>query len=406
MEINSNNVQTKQAAYKTFILSEAFSLKRDFYKISLFVEVLLVFIIFNLLTKGTFMSARNLSNLLMQGCTCSVIAITMMLVIVSKNADLSAGLAVGFLGMVAAKLQIGLNMGAAATIIITLICGLMIGLWHGFWIGYKHLPAFIVTYATQLLFKGGTLLVGGGANVGPVTKNFEILGKGYLPDIQAGIFNMPSLIVLGVTVVAYIAFMMQGRRRKIKEGVLVYSNRIFAGQILGSVLVIGLVASVMILYKGFTYGFLLLVILGVLFSFIVDNTKFGRYVFAIGGNIEAARMSGINIEWTTMLIYIAHSVVTAVAAIVYLGRIGQATTQAGTGFEFIAITGCVVGGTSILGGSGTVLGAIIGTMLMAALDNGMSLMNLGTTYQYIVKGLILMLAVAMDVMSKSSKGGN
>lgn len=386
-------------------ISESFNIRRDFYKIALFIELLIIFVTFGVLTNGTFLSARNLSNLFMQGCTCSIIAITMMLVIVSRNADLSAGLAVAFMGMVAAQLQVYAGLGPVPTIILTLVCGLMIGLWHGYWIGYIGLPAFIVTYATQLIFKGGILLVGGGSNVGPATNGFSVFGKGYLPTFLTGNFgkNGLSIAIMIAVIALYWIYSFHKRTVKKREGFPLSSKTFFAFQLIAITAVIGLISSIMIRYKGFSYGFMLLVALGVLFAFVVNNTSFGRYVFAIGGNTEAAKMSGINIRWTVMFIFILHSIVVSIASIVYLGRIGQATSMAGTGFEFIAITGCVVGGTSILGGSGTVLGAVIGTMLMMGLDNGMSLLNMGTTYQYIIKGLILMLAIAMDVISKKSK---
>lgn len=386
-------------------LKDSFDIRRDFYKVALFVELLIIFVIFGVLTKGTFLSARNMSNLFMQGCTCSIISITMMLVIVSKNADLSAGLAVGFMGMVAAQLQVASGFGPVPTILLTLAVGMGIGLWHGYWIGYIGLPAFIVTYATQLIFKGGILLVGGGSNVGPVTDGFSIFGKGYLPALFTNSLgkNGFSIALMAAVIILYWVYGINKRRTKIREGFAVSSAGMFILRQIAITAVICVISNIMIRYKGFSYGFLLLAALGIFFSFVVNNTSFGRYVFAIGGNSDAARMSGINIRWTVMLIFILHSVVVSVASIVYLGRIGQATSMAGTGFEFIAITGCVVGGTSILGGSGTVLGAIIGTMLMLGLDNGMSLLNMGTTYQYIIKGLILMLAIAMDVISKNSK---
>lgn len=393
------------APVKKFVMSNVFDIKKDFYKISLVVEMLLVFLTFQILTDGIFMTTRNLSNLLMQGATCSIISITMMLVIVSQNADLSAGNAVGFLGVLAATLQVNHAMGAGATIAITLLAGLFIGVWHGFWIGYKKLPAFIVTFATQLILKGGILLFGKGMSIGPVTPQFAVFGYKYLPNIlgEENGFNFLSLLILCLAIAIYVAVSVRSRIRKQREGMAQYSTGIF---VLKTTLVcagVFVVGGIMTFYRGFSYAVLIMTLLALLFSFIVKNTKFGRYVFAIGGNRDAASLSGINIEKNVMLIYVFHSLVTAVAAIIYLGRVGQATATSGTGFEFTAISGCVVGGTSILGGRGNIVGAIIGTMLMAALDNGMSLLNLDATYQYIIKGLVLMLAIAIDVISKTNK---
>jgi D-xylose transport system permease protein len=381
------------------------TLKNNFYKFTLVAELLIVFIVFQFLTGGTFMTTRNLSNLLMQGTYFSIISITMMMVIVSQNADLSAGMALGFMCTVAASLQVYAKLGTGTSILIVLAVGVLIGLWHGFWIGYKKLPAFIVTLASQLIFRGLTLLIGEGKTIGPVNPSFALVGRGYLPGlfVQSEYFNDTSLLITLLVIIAFIISSVVNRYIKMKRGFDVSSNKFFILKTLAIVIAIFLIGSIMIFHRGFSYAVILLLVLGAVFAFIIKNTSFGRYVFAIGGNSEAARLSGINIEFNVLLIYILHSVVTAIAAIVFLGRVGQATATAGTSFEFTAITGCVVGGTSILGGRGNIVGAIIGTMLMSALDNGMSLLNLGTTYQYMTKGLVLMLAIAMDVLSKSNK---
>lgn len=282
---------------------------------------------------------------------------------------------------------------------------LLIGLWHGFWIAYKKLPAFIVTLATQLVLKGLNLLIGGGVSIGPVSRSFALMGRSYIPAVFGeASYNILSLALTVVGIVFYCCFAIVQEKKKIKLGLkktnwkktilflAAYSAIAFA------------VSAIFIFYMGFPYAILLLVALTVVFEFVIRNTKFGRYVFAVGGNAEAARLSGINNEKTVMAVYILHSLVVGLAAIVYLGRVGQAAPTAGTSFEFTAITGCVVGGTSIMGGRGTVIGAVIGTMLMASLDNGMSLLNMGQSSQYIVKGLVLMLAIAMDVISRNKNG--
>lgn len=378
--------------------------EQNFYKYTLVAELVLTFLVFTLLTGGTFISTRNLSNLLMQGTTCSIISITMMMVIVTCNSDLSAGCAVGMLGTLAAWLQVYANWGAAASMAAMLAAGLLIGLWHGYWIAYRGLPAFIVTYASQLLLKGITLFIGEGKSIGPVLESFSFLGSEYLPAI-GGIegFNLLSLLITIAVVIVYIISQIHGRKTKVKRGLAVPSAGRAALNIgIVSILIFG-VSSIMIFYKGFSYAVIILCVLAFIFDFVINNTTFGRYVFAIGGNVEAAKLSGINTEKTICMIYVLQGVVVALASMVFLGRVGQAASTGGTGFEFTAITGCVVGGTSILGGRGTVVGAIIGTMLMAALDNGMSILNLDSTYQYLIKGLVLMLAIAMDVAMKNKK---
>ncbi len=376
----------------------------DFYKFTLVIEILVIFGVLQVLTGGMFLTTRNLSNLLMQGCTCAIISITMVMVIATCNCDLAAGSIVGCLGTVAAVLQVHNSFGSAATIGITVVAGLIAGAWHGYWIAYKHLPAFLVTLSGQLLFKGLTLLLGKGNTIGPMSKSFSKFGHDYLPALFGGEnFNGLSLVITFVLILGYIIFSYKGRKGEIKGGSEVevtwkylLKTAIIAGVTFG-------ISSIMIFYRGFTYAIIILLIVAGIFHFIITNTPFGRAVFAIGGNREAARLSGINIERTELSIYMLHGVVTAIAAIIFLGRMGQATAAAGTAFEFTAITGCIVGGTSIRGGEGNVLGAIMGTMLMAGIDNGMSLLNLGPEYQYIIKGVVLLLAVAIDVASKEKK---
>lgn len=395
----SNSSENSTAKKISYILTNNFD------KVSLFAEMIIIFVTFQIVTDGLFLTTRNMSNLLMQGATCSIIAVTMMLVIVSQNADLSAGSALGFIGCFAAAMQVQQNVNTPLTILAVLAVGVVIGLWHGFWIGYKKLPAFIVTYASQLIFKGGTLLIGDGMSIGPVSDSFSVFGNGYLPKafLKEASFNDLSLFITILIMAIYLVTAFRGRMKSKKTGAAAGSDTMFALKTVFITAVIFVVCSIMVFQQGFSYAVIILAILGLLFAFIVKYTPFGRYVFAVGGNAEAAKLSGISVEKTVMMIYIFHSVVTAIASIVFLGRVGQATASAGTSFEFIAITGCVVGGTSILGGRGNVLGAIIGTMIMTGLDNGMSLLNLGATWQYIVKGLVLMLAIALDVMSKRGK---
>lgn len=375
-------------------------LSKDLYKYTLIIELVIIFAFFQIMTSGVFMSVRNMSNLLMQGATCSLIAITMMMVVVSKNADLSAGTALGFFGVVAAFSQVNLGLGTISSILFVLVVALVVGLWHGYWIAYKGLPAFIVTYASQLLFKAGTLFIGEGISIGPVKETFAKIGKGYLPDILSfggNVHGLSLIITLAVIAVYVIMSIRNIRKNQAEQTSMAYLKTLVIA------VVVFVVASVMIFYQGFTFAIIILAALTLIFDFVIRNTPFGRYVFAIGGNVEAAKLSGINTKKTQMMIYILHGLVVGVASIVFLGRVGQATSSAGVGFEFIAITGCVVGGTSILGGRGTVLGAVVGTMLMASLDNGMSLMNLGPEFQYMVKGLVLMMAIAIDVISKKGK---
>lgn len=374
-----------------------------FYKNSLLVEGIIIFLIFGVATKGSFLSFGNVSNLLMQGATCSIIAITMCLVIITCNADLSAGRFLGMLAMIAAMLQVNLpQLPAWLVLIIVYVIAIVVGLWHGIWVGYMKLPAFIITLATQLVFQGVNQLLSNGRIYGPVSGIISKMGAGYVGSNKNGL-NIPSIVLGGVVIVVYILIIIMNERKAIRQGLSEGNwNKIIPRMVIVSVFV-GVITWMLGRHKGYSYAVLILVALTYIVSYISKNTKFGRYVFAIGGNKDAAALSGINVARETVKLYVLHAVIVATAAMVYLGRMDSATTAAGMGYEFTAITGCVVGGTSITGGRGGVVGAVVGTMIMAALDNGMSIMNLNPALQYIVRGGVLLFAIAMDSYANNRK---
>lgn len=377
-------------------------MKNNITQVMLVVETIVIFGIFQFLTDGTFLTARNLTNVMMQGCVYSIMGIGIVFVMVCGNMDLSGGSVLGFLAALGATMQVS-GYGTGLTILVMLIAGVFIGAWQGFWVAYRNLPSFIVTLAGMLMFRGLCLLVGGGATVGPVSKSFGRIGADYLPSVFAEGSNDTTIILFVLAIVLAVFMMLRSRKNKIKFALPVESKGKFYGKT--ALVVAALVVVVLILtsYRGLPYALLLLAILGCVFAYVSQNTVFGRYVFSIGGNSEATRLAGINVKKVVFRVYILMGFLVAVASIVYLGRVGQATASAGKDFEFSAITGCIVGGVSTLGGIGSIPYAILGTILMTGLDNGMSLMNLGSTYQYIVRGLVLLFAVAIDVASKGKK---
>ena len=374
-----------------------------FYKNSLLVEGIIIFLIFEIATKGTFLSFGNVSNLLMQGATCSIISITMCLIIITCNADLSAGRFLGMLCMVAAMLQVNMpQIPSWAVLILVYVISIAIGLWHGIWVGYLKLPAFIITLATQLVFLGINQLISNGRIYGPVSGVISKMGSGYLPSLGGNI-NISSIIFGLAIIVVYILASVSGERKAIKQGL----SKGQWGRIIPKLTVVSafvaLVTWMLSMHKGYSYAVIILAALTFVVSYISNNTKFGRYVYAIGGNAEAAALSGINVAKETVKLYVLHAVIVATASMVYLGRMDSATTAAGMGYEFTAITGCVVGGTCITGGRGSVVGAVAGTMIMAALDNGMSIMNMNPALQYIVRGAVLLFAIALDEYANKRK---
>lgn len=377
------------------------NLKNNFTKYALVVELLVIFVLFEALTGGLYITSTNMTNLLMQGCTFAIIGIGMVPVMVAGYIDLSAGAALGFLATAAATMEVRLGLSAPVTIVLTLVLGLFIGCWNGYWIAYRHIPAFIATLAGQLVFKGLTLLVGEGVGIGPMSDGFSAPGRSFLPSVLFK--NDVSILFLALVIALLFVKTFRSRKARERYELPVPPLKKDLGRLAVITIALAAVGSILILYRGIPYAIVLLVVLAAAVTFACKNTQFGRSVYAIGGNREATRLSGISLERSSFKIFMLMGLVTAVASIVYLGRIGQATAQTGQNFEFSAITGCIVGGTSTLGGSGTIVGAIIGTIMMASLDNGMSMLNLGNTYQYITKGLVLLFAVALDIASKKGE---
>lgn len=373
-----------------------------FYRNSLIVEAAVIFIAFWILTKGMFMSVANLSNLIMQGATYSIISISMCLIIITGNADLSAGRFLGMLGMIAAILIVNNpDFSPLLALIIVYVIAIIAGLWHGFWVGYMKLPAFIITLATQLVFLGVNQLLSGGRIYGPARGIIAEMGSGYLPSIWFK--NDTTLIIGAAIIIAYVYLTIFKEKRTIKEGLGTANWGKVIPKMIAVCAVVFVITMILFKHQGFAYAMLILLVLTLLIGYVSNNTKFGRYVYAIGGNIDAASLSGINVSKELMKLYVLHSVIIATAAMVCLGRLSSATVSTGNGYEFTAITGCVVGGTAITGGRGTVIGAVAGTMIMAALDNGMSVMNVDPSFQYIIRGAVLLFAIALDAYANNRK---
>ena len=359
------------------------------------IALLLVWGIFTIFTGAKFIEPRNLSNLFLQSATVAIIAVGMVWVMVAGHIDLSVGSLMGFCGAIVAVLITNFNWNPIFAILATLVVGILIGIWQGYWIAYRGVPAFIVTLAGMLIYRGGVLGVAS-KTISPNSPSFAAIGQGYLPALFGSTpgFNGLSAIVAAAAIILYNIYALRSRASRIKYGFSVppWSRQILI-QLVYSI-AIGLIFGIMVFYMGIPYAILIIMILVLVFSFVSSNTSFGRYIYAIGGNREAARLSGINVAKTNMYIFIVMGFLSAVAGVVFTARLNAATLGAGTSMELDVIAAAVIGGTSTLGGEGTVFGAIIGALVMSSLDNGMSLMNLDVTWQYVVKGLVLLLAVA------------
>ncbi|URA11181.1 sugar ABC transporter permease [Thermospira aquatica] len=386
----------------------AHSIRKNIRQYTMIFALLGIWLIFSFLTEFIFLTPRNLSNLFVQTATTAILAMGMVLIIVTGNIDLSVGSVMGFCGAVAAILMIRLEWGPVPTVLVTLLVGLVIGAWHGFWIAYQKVPAFIVTLASMLAFRGAIIGITGGQTQGlemaadaVAADSFKAIGQSYLPKLNEALpFHDTSLYLMIASVIVYWFFEMKVRRDRQKYGFHVLPLKYqFLKMLLMSV-VIAAFYGIMVIYLGVPYSIILVMVLAIVLTFVANNTVFGRHLYAIGGNAEASRLSGINIARNVMILYMLMGLLTAVAGIVYTARLNAATTSAGQNAELDAIASAVIGGTSLMGGEGTIVGSLIGALVMASLDNGMSLMNLDITFQYIVKGLILLLAVWVDVRTR------
>ncbi|MFC4768577.1 sugar ABC transporter permease [Effusibacillus consociatus] len=369
--------------------------KIDIRAYAMVAALLAIWIFFGVLN-DTFLSARNMSNLFTQMAVTSILAIGMVLIIVAGHIDLSVGSVVGLTGGVAAILSTWMGEPTSVVIAGTLAAGFVIGLVQGSLIAYGNIPAFIVTLGGMLAFRGVLMSITKSTTISVSDPAFLMIGSAYFaPGF--------GLILGGAAILAIVYSIWRKRTARMKYGFDVSPlYRDVLKMVLYSSLVLAFVFA-MNAYKGIPFPIAFVIIAAILFSFVANRTKFGRHVYAIGGNLEAARLSGINIKIRVLILFVLMGLLSAVAALILTSRLGSATISAGQNYELDAIAAAVIGGTSLMGGAGTIVGALIGALVMSSLDNGMSLIGLETFWQYIVKGTILVLAVWFDIASRQKK---
>ena len=392
---NQNRVETFGTALKAVVRS-------NMRQYTMIAALLLIWVIFSILTGGNFLKPRNLSNLFMQMVTFAIMTSGMVLVMVAANIDLSVGSVCGTLGALVAWLMVVKGLNPILSISITLFAGFLVGCWHGFWIAYRKVPAFIVTLASMMAFKGVTLLITRGVTVGEFSEGFKLIGQGYIPTFSIGreSLHLTTIMLVVIAAIIYLIATIKTRKKRISNGFTVLKPSLEAIKIVIIVAAILGLGMVFARHWGIPYAILILVAVAAIFTIITNRTPFGRHVYAIGGNIEAARLSGVDVTRTLMRICMLMGIMTAVGALVFTARLNAATTAAGNGFELEVIASCIIGGTSTTGGIGTIFGAIIGALVMASLNNGMELMNWHVMYQYMVKGLVLLIAVWIDIANR------
>ncbi|WP_197035013.1 sugar ABC transporter permease [Herbaspirillum sp. RV1423] len=367
------------------------------YKImALLIAIAIIWAFFSWKTEGGFVSPRNLSNLLRQMSVTGILACGMVLVIIAGEIDLSVGSLLGLLGGVAAILDVTYQLPLAVNLALVLLLGLALGLFNGYLTAYLRIPSFIVGLGGMLAFRGVLLGVTGGLTIAPVSSDLVYLGQGYLPA-QLGIALVVVLFVLALTLT------WRQRVNRLRHALPVPSLWRDAVKVLliGAVLLI--FVRTLNSYDGIPVPVLLLLALLGAFSYLSMQTVFGRRIYSVGSNMEATRLSGVDVQSVKLWVFGIMGVMCALAGLVNTARLAAGSPSAGGMGELDAIAACFIGGTSMRGGSGTIYGALIGALVMASLDNGMSMLDVGTYWQMIVKGSILMLAVWVDVSTRSGR---
>lgn len=363
--------------------------------------LLIVALFFGWKTNGVLFDPQNVTNLIAQNGHVVILAVGMLLCILTGgNIDLSVGSVVAFIGAVAGKLMVTYKMNFGLVIVICLVLGILIGMWQGFWIAYIRIPSFIVTLAGMLLWRGVALIILDGLTISPFPDDFKMIFNSYIANPFGGSINLMCMLAAVLACLTYIFVVVNSRRNRQRKGYAVEKLAPSVGKTAVICLVILLAAYRMAQFQGLpTILVILAVVVGV-YTYYTSKTVGGRYLYAVGGNEKAAKMSGVNTNRVLFFAFTNMAFLSAVAALVCVARFNSAAPTAGKNYEMDAIASCYIGGASAYGGTGTVMGAVIGAVFMGLLNNGMSIMGVDSNWQQAIKGLVLLAAVAFDVISK------
>lgn len=366
------------------------------------IALIIIMLFFQFRTEGILFRPVNITNLVLQNSYVIAMALGMLLIIVSGWIDLSVGSVVALIGALAAVLMVKYDVNWFLTVLICLAVGAIIGAFQGYWVAYLKIPAFIVTLAGMLIFRGLTFVLLQGESIGPFPTEFQKISSGFIPDI----FNYPGFhltsILIGVILsVILIVLDIRGRKNQQKYGFEVTPIYFFiAKNVVITAAVMGL-CYLMASYKGLPNVLVLLFVLITGYAYITSTTTIGRRIYAMGGNEKAARLSGVNTPRLLFYTFINMGVLAALAGLIVAARLNSATPNAGDGMELDVIAACFIGGASASGGIGTVIGTVVGAFMIGVLNNGMSIVGLGIDWQKVVKGSVLLIAVLFDVYNKN-----
>ncbi|WP_417689725.1 multiple monosaccharide ABC transporter permease [Roseibium sp.] len=371
-----------------------------------------IMVFFQIVTDGTLLKPVNITNLFLQNSYIIIMALGMLLVIVAGHIDLSVGSVVGFVGALAAVMMVNWGWSIYLTIPACLAIGIAIGAAQGYWIAYWKIPSFIVTLAGMLVFRGASLWLLEGQSVGPFPREFQALSTGFIPDLFPFLKDMFAMkrmnglaVIAGIVIAGTLIWLgLRGRARNRAYGIegepfsfFVIRNALVAGAIV-------FVAYKLSTFRGLPNVLITMGILTIIYAFVTESTVLGRRIYALGGNQKAAKLSGIKTERLTFLTFVNMGMLAALAGLIFAARLNTATPKAGVAFELDVIAAVFIGGASMSGGVGKIVGAVVGAFIMGVMNNGMSIMGIGIDYQQMIKGLVLLAAVIFDVYNKNKQG--
>lgn len=401
------------------VVSEVWNLvKHNLRTSGIYIAFIAIIAIFTATTGGRMLDPENVTNLILQNAHILIMALGMILVIVGGHIDLSVGSVLAFASAVSAVLVIKMGVPWWVGIIAAIVTGLIVGIWQGFWVAFVGIPAFIVTLAGMLLFRGLTWLVLDNVSLSPFPHDYRNVASGFigpwLGEITIGqgqglkavaqTVDVFTLVIGVIAVIGVVVTALRSRRARLSYNQPVESMTLFITKLVVISAVLLAFTFALSYNRGFPIVLIIVAVLILVYNIVANRTVFGRHVYAVGGNLSAARLSGVNVRSTNFWIFVNMGFLTGVAAAVFSARSNGAQPGMGNMFELDVIAACFIGGASTLGGVGRVSGALIGGLVMAVISNGMQLMGVPQSAQQIIKGIVLLLAVAFDIYNKRRAG--
>jgi len=378
---------------------------RNLRQSGIFIAFVAIVLLFTILTDGKLLRPENLNNIILQYSYILVLAIGMVIVIIGGHIDLSVGSVAALAGAVSGVLVIKDQHPWWWGVIAGIVVGLLAGAWQGFWVAFVGIPAFIVTLAGLLLFRGVTWAVLKNTSLSNFPEQYQKLANGHINGLLGGDgYDVFTLVIFGIGVAGYVFGQFRARRKSIQYKQVVAALPLFIAKLVAVGAVVMWFGWQLANFKGLPIVLIILGVLVLVYSVVTARTVFGRHVYAIGGNLTAATLSGVKVKWVNFGIMLNMGFLAGVAGILFSARLNSATPQAGNLFELDAISAAFIGGAAVTGGVGKISGAIVGGLIMATMSNGMQLLGYPQQTQYIVRGLVLLLAVAFDVYNKRRAG--